>query len=204
MVLRVEKVNPPTHLEAVLTVAEAIAHLYEDSITVSDKVWVDAIEAWSRGRIRKIARRARANAWEVAKTTPHAFLYEKDFAGKKVEVLLFPPHPVSEVPDTIRKLQVAGLDLEKVEVPKLVKSGLNIAFTPLVDMTTGKALAQVGHAVQLAILNSTVEQVKTWRDQGMPIAIVDWGSLPNASVEVQDAGFTEVPPGTTTVKATFV
>lgn len=206
IVLRVEKGSTsPTHEEALLTLAEGIANLFNDPITVDDETWVTALDEWTEGRIRKITRRARGKDWLNATIAPNVYKFHKMFGTKKVEILIFAPHKANEVPSYLKKLQVAGLDLEKASLPvkETGKPTLHIAFNPDVTMTTGKALAQIGHAVQLSILYSTPEQLTTWKDNGLPISLVEWDSIITPLVAVQDAGFTEVPPGTVTVAASF-
>ena len=85
--------------------------------------------------------------------------------------------------------------------------GLTIAHTPAVPMTTGKAAAQSGHAAQLALLAMRRSDLARWRESGFAVRVITpdaetWQRLSRrAPVTVRDAGYTEVPSGTTTAVA---
>ena len=90
-------------------------------------------------------------------------------------------------------------------------AGLSIVLAPRLAMSTGKACAQVGHAAQLALLELDGDDVRGWLEAGTPLRIVEaapslWARILRGEVHaavVQDAGFTEVEPGTRTCAATF-
>ena len=75
-------------------------------------------------------------------------------------------------------------------------------------MSSGKAIAQYGHAYQLAFRYLPDKQFKAWMDNGMEVE-VRRENIENAKlehdcvVEVHDAGFTEIAAGSATAVAYF-
>jgi peptidyl-tRNA hydrolase len=75
------------------------------------------------------------------------------------------------------------------------------------EMTAGKAMAQVGHAAQVAWMRLGPQERSDWKDHGFGLAVRTaaedrWASLVASGLPiVQDGGFTEVAPGSCTVVA---
>lgn len=80
-------------------------------------------------------------------------------------------------------------------------------LNPDLDMSAGKAMAQTGHAAQLAWWALSDEERAAWRDAGFPLAVRTadperWPELTTRGLPlVRDAGFTEIAPGSCTVVA---
>ncbi len=80
-------------------------------------------------------------------------------------------------------------------------------FNPELEMSAGKEMAQAGHGAQLAWWGLTAEERAAWRAAGFPLAVRSaapsaWEALTRSGLPVvQDAGFTEVAPGSCTVVA---
>jgi peptidyl-tRNA hydrolase len=74
-------------------------------------------------------------------------------------------------------------------------------------MTAGKSMAQAGHAAQLAWWELDARQRAEWAAAGFPLAVRTasagaWAELADCGLPVvQDAGFTEIAPGSCTVVA---
>jgi peptidyl-tRNA hydrolase len=74
-------------------------------------------------------------------------------------------------------------------------------------MSAGKAMAQAGHAAQLAWWELTPAERAAWRDSGFRLAVRTaprerWPALSTSGLPVvRDAGFTEIAPGSATVIA---
>lgn len=200
IIVRLEKNSEliPSHEETQLAVAKAIIAFFDSAKTCAGGEWHEAVKAWLSGRIRKVARRARGTEWEAVKALDG--IYAK---YGKAEVIILPPHLADAPPAEVKKLQVSGLDLVRDQsfVSPASKGVLQVAVNPEIPMTTGKTLAQVGHAVQLAIFASTWDVMNSWRSNATPVSIVDWDSLDTDAVDVHDAGFTEVESGSLTAKS---
>lgn len=200
IIVRLEK-DPeliPSHEETQLAVAEAIVKFFDSAKTCAGGEWHEAVTSWLSGRIRKVARRARGREWEAVKNMGNIYV-----KYGKAEVIVLPPHPADNPPVEVKKLQVSGLDLLRdSSFVSTSKAGvLNFALNPNIEMSTGKTLAQVGHAVQLAIFSSTWEVLNSWRSNNTPIALVSWEDMGDSAVEVRDAGFTEVESGSLTARS---
>jgi peptidyl-tRNA hydrolase len=208
LVVRVERGAAPTHEDALHAAAGSVVAL----LTHPDAAgpWQPALARWSDGWIRKVVRRARASRWEEISGLPGVTARHGD-----AEVRALLPHPVADPPPALGRLQITGLDLPKdttVTDPGASASPvLTIATAPRLELTTGKACAQVSHAAQLALLQLDRATVLAWITAGDPIRIVEadpaaWHQLLHADDDVtlvQDGGFTEVAPGTHTCAATF-
>jgi peptidyl-tRNA hydrolase len=157
----------------------------------------------------KVTLRARGGQWD-------AVLREEDlvFAGDLdgAAVLALPPRRRSERSETLTKLQAMSSDLEALEevdeIPAAAgPGGLIYVVNPSVSMSSGKTMAQVAHAATGAAATGRVEP---WVASGCPARVVvpktkrAFDALCSSErlvAKVEDAGLTEVPPGTITVLA---
>ncbi len=205
LVVHVPRVDPPTHLAVCEATAAAVVSLLADPRARPDGEWFERVRRWEDGRIRKVVRRARGAPWRATGDLDQVTV---DRRGAQVRALV--PGPVEAVPPEVAKLQVAGTDLDDPGDPSPVDDDtLCIAATPRVRMSTGKAAAQCGHAAQLAWTEVDGRRRTAWVAAGLPVSV----SLPDARrwrrlartapVRVVDAGYTEIPPGTTTTLAWF-
>ena len=161
------------------------------------------MHAWTDGRIRKVVRRARGAGWERAAALPGITITQGS-----AEIRVYPPVPVDEWPAELARLQVAGTELEDPEPPPAVPEGTPVLWVnPGLPMTAGKAMAQVGHAAQLAWMRLGAKDRSDWRDHDFDLAVRpaqpdQWAALVASGLPiVQDGGFTEVAPGSCTVVA---
>jgi hypothetical protein len=137
-------------------------------------------EEW-RQRPGKVVLRARSpSQWEKVLEEPHAK------AGDSVVAL--PPRRRSERGDVLTKLQAMSTELE--DPPDTQDADVVYALNPDISMSSGKTLAQIAHAAVMA------------DDLGLDVtrARVARGGEGRCVAEVRDAGLTEVPPGTITVR----
>jgi peptidyl-tRNA hydrolase len=196
VVVRVERNVDYSEEDAFLAVSAAITNLFSENSKSEE--WNSSVEAWMRGRIRKVVRKARGAAWDKLFELDH--IYAKH---NNVEVMIFAPHRLDEpLPAEIKKLQVQGIDF----VPASPTSGsgtrLGVSVNPDIKMSTGKTLAQVGHAVQIAILQADASIWDKWFvDSLWKVSIEPWDTMPDNSFDVIDAGLTEIPAGSLTVKS---
>src|SRR4051794_21620077 len=173
----------------------------------ADPVYEDAVRAWKR-RPGKVTLRARGGQWdEVLQSEDFAHAGDLDGAS----VLALAPRRRSERSELLaRKLQAFASELEPLpesaEAPEPDPGGrMTYIVNPALTMSTGKTMAQVAHAATIA---AATGQVEGWIAAGCPArALVPktrrlfdalCGRADLAS-KVEDAGLTEVPPGTITV-----
>jgi peptidyl-tRNA hydrolase len=171
-----------------------------------DPEWAEAIAAW-RVRPGKVTLRARGGQWD-------AVLREEDFsyAGELdgAAVLALPPRRRSARSETLVKLQAMASELEPLaEVASLqaTEGAMTYVVNPSIEMSTGKTMAQVAHA---ATMSAATGRVEAWVAAGCPARVVrpkdkqrfeDTCAREDLTAKVEDAGLTEVPPGTITVLA---
>ncbi|MGW7456654.1 aminoacyl-tRNA hydrolase [Streptomyces sp. NPDC054797] len=204
LVVRIEKTEPPARTDALETAARAVLVLLTDERAQGDGEWAGAVRDWQDARIRKVVRRARGAEWRKAQTLPGVTVH-----GAGAEVRVFPPVPLDGWPKELAKLQVSGTDLDDPDpVPAVTEPGLPVLWlNPALDMSAGKAMAQVGHAAQLAWWELTQAQRTAWQADGFRLAVRTaarerWAELSGSGLPVvRDAGFTEIAPGSATVVA---
>jgi peptidyl-tRNA hydrolase len=203
LVVRIEREAPPARTDALETAARAVLTLLTDPRSAGGGEWAGLVRDWQDGRIRKVVRRARAAEWRRASALPGITV-----TGKSAELRVFPPVPLDGWPKELAKLQVSGTDLDDPKPPADAGPGVPVLWlNPGLEMSAGKAMAQTGHAAQLAWWALPHGERTAWRDAGFPLAVrpagpARWERLVRSGLPlVQDAGFTEVAPGSCTVVA---
>lgn len=165
-----------------------------------DEKYRGGLLEWSRGRFRKISKRARGKRFADV-----AGVADKVVSWNGQRVAVFAPLFVDEQPAVLRKLQVSGLQVSGGSSETFTGPSLLVSVDSGLHMSPGKLVAQVGHAVQLFLILGDVRDVSSWLSNGVRVNVelvgaLDFGSL----VVVQDAGFTEIPEGSYTCTANFV
>jgi peptidyl-tRNA hydrolase len=205
LVVRIERATPPAHTDVLEAAAKACLAIGDDERTAGE--WAPAFERWLDGRFRKVVRRARGAPWFAASALPGVTV-----VSGSAEVRAFPPAPNDLLPVESRRLQVGGTDLADPvppAAPPVVAGGARLWLNPALSMTTGKAAAQAGHGAMLLwdALAAEVDRRGAWRDAGYPLTVrtaseAQWDALAaTADAEVADGGFTEIAPGSITVRA---
>ena len=196
LVVRIERDAPPARTDALETAARAVLFM----LTADDPEWTDAVAEWDGHRIRKVVRRARGAEWRRAQALPGITV-----ADRTAEVRVYPPIGLDEWPKDLAKLQVGGTDLDDPAPVAAPVPGLPLVLlSPTVEMTAGKAMAQAGHAAQLGYRSLSAPARAAWQARDYALAVrtatpAQWTAAMNANVPVvQDAGFTEVAPGSCT------
>lgn len=174
------------------------------SLLASDDDTVrDAVSAWVAGRIRKIVKRARGAAWERALACGLPFEVAQDGLAR---VAAFAPVELGAQPPELRKLQVTGLQSANTDPAVSTEPRLQVTVDAELRMSTGKKVAQIGHAAQLFAMYGPEDAVTEWATAAFPVQVRAARKLDEASadVAVRDAGFTEVPEGALTCVGTYV
>ncbi|TCO48681.1 peptidyl-tRNA hydrolase [Kribbella antiqua] len=201
LVVRVEKNARPGQTDALETAARAVLAILADERSIGEGEWAEAMRAWQDARIRKVVRRARGAEWRRAEALPGITV-----TGDTAEVRVFPPVPLDAVPKDLAKLQVTGTDFEDPDDLDAPESPV-LWINPGLTMSSGKAMAQCGHAAHLAWLALSESGRKEWVAADFALAVRtatpgQWQRLLTSGLPVvQDAGFTEVAPGSRTVIA---
>lgn len=208
IVLHLPKGDPPARTPLLEAAARAVAAVCLDERVAPGGPWHDAYAGWLDARMRKIARRARGAQWRTAAEVPGVTV-EVDGC----EARAFVPGPVDEIDPRLGRLQIGGTDLER-DTPGSPADGVPVVWIDGgLEMSVGKAAAQVGHGVMLLIAEMPRSRLEEWIGQGCPVAVREadpagWRELSAAVARsepgvaaVVDAGYTEVAPGSLTVIA---
>lgn len=208
IVLHLPKNEPPARTPLLEAVAGAVAAVCLDERVAPGGPWHERYADWLDARMRKIARRARGAQWRAALDVP-GVTHEVDGCAARACV----PGPVDEVDPRLAKLQIGGTDLARDE-PAAPPAGTPVVWIDgALEMSVGKAAAQVGHGVMLLIAEMDRARLDRWIGEGRPVAVREadrsrWRSLSEAVAAgtpgvaaVVDAGYTEVAPGSLTVIA---
>lgn len=173
----------------------------------ADEERAEAVRAWRR-RPGKVTLRARGGQWEEVLQTED-LEYAGDLDGAAV-LALAPMRRSARSELIARKLQAFSSELEPLPVEdgvQAIPGEVTYVVNPGITMSTGKTMAQVAHAATMA---SSTGRVEAWVEAGCPARAVTTGKkefreLCHADgvlvAKVEDAGLTEVPPGTITVLA---
>jgi hypothetical protein len=163
----------------------------------------EALQQWLP-RPGKVVLRARGGQWdEVLATEPHALAGDPDGAA----VLALPPRRRSERGALLERMQAMTSALSPPPDEGAERPGaLTYLVNPAIEMSSGKTLAQIAHAAVMAADGGGLED---WVAAGCPAQVLrpprsrfdELCRVPHLAARVEDAGLTEVPPGTVTVLA---
>ncbi|MFI6594716.1 peptidyl-tRNA hydrolase [Nonomuraea sp. NPDC050536] len=197
LVVRLERVNPPERTDALEAAAMAVLSLLDDP-----GEFAEPVAAWeSTGKIRKVVRRARGAEWARVLALPG-----RTIEHRTAEVRVHPPVPLDAWPKDLSRLQVSGTEMSDT-VPPGPASPPILRENPELTMSAGKAMAQAGHAAQLAWWATSPADRAAWRTQGLAVSVRtatvhDFKAMVAAGLPVvRDAGFTEIEPGSCTFAA---
>jgi len=206
LVIERNKQDPANHIDALEAAATAVVQLLDDPrVTNDDGPWAEAVAHWRAGWIRKVARRAENKRWDDVQTLDGVTV-----RLGTASVRAFVPGPVAPLPPQLKKLQVGGTELPRLHDSTQQDTVVTLELNPRVELSTGKAAAQAGHAAQLAYErlsadgeNSSVLSV--WRADNFRVRVqtptVEQWEQADRPVRVVDAGLTEIAQETETARA---
>lgn len=194
IILRIDKEDPSSEDEALSAAARAAVIAYLSS--PEDPNW----GIWAQQAFAKSVRRANPKIFaKVLQMFPEAMVSE---VGKAQAVGL-PPLLANDLPKLIAKLQVSGTQLPASS--EVLRSKITIAVNDELEMSTGKAAAQSAHALFAWLMQADAAGIEYWLSQKAPVGIrhldrAEFLKLSDmaAGPVIQDAGRTEIEPGSMT------
>lgn len=183
-----------THEAAVATVALASVRAYLDH--PEHPGWAD----WLAGRFGKSVRRARAAQFDAITTDA---LSVQTLPGGTAAA--FAPTTYETMDPRLRKMQVAGTDMERTGVWLTCENGPRITVNDALGMSTGKTAAQVAHGLFAWALRQERATLTEWIAADAPLTLravpadTFHKAVPGATVRINDSGLTEIAPGSATV-----
>jgi peptidyl-tRNA hydrolase len=216
LILRLERDEPPSRSALLEAAGSAAVAVCLDERSQLGGPWCPDVQPWLAGRIRKVTRRARGAQWLAVTELPGITIEHR---GAQVRALL--PWLVVDTPRSVTRLQVGGTEVPP-DAPGPPPGGIPVLWiAPGLEMTAGKAAAQVGHGTMLLAALLAAEgrdaELDRWAAGGYRCAVRtasarQWATLAvgeepgrawreRGVLAVRDAGFTEVAPGTFTVAA---
>lgn len=211
LVVRRNKQDPANHFAVLEAAGNAVVKLLADPRAVSPHgQWYAQVQHWRAGWIRKVVRRAENKRWEDVQALPGV-----NAISAAAEVRAFVPGPLTPLPLSLKKLQVGGTQFPRLGQIPQQKMTVTVELNPYLELSTGKAAAQVGHAAQLAferltsqadVRESSAEAtLESWRRDDFRIAVFspsadDWNRQ-QRPVSVVDAGLTEIAQAAETARA---
>lgn len=194
--------DPADHVEVLEAAGAAVVGLLDDARTTNPAGdWAEAVAHWRAGWIRKVARRAENKRWDDVQQLDGVTAQS---GAAQVRALI--PGPVAPLPPQVKKLQVGGTQFPRQQDAQPQDAVVTVELTPAVDLSTGKAAAQAGHAAQLAYERLSTETadgdtdvaktLAAWRQDGFRIRVQlptqqQWAAT-DRPVRVIDAGLTEI------------
>jgi peptidyl-tRNA hydrolase len=152
-----------------------------------DERWRDGFDDWWRHSFGKVCLRAEPRDWEAVRDLDHA---------RVGDVACLPPVRRSARDRVLVRMQT--LNEEAGPLPSLPgdpePGSLTLVVATDLGMSSGKTLAQIGHAALMADLDPDLDL------EVVGAAAVDWERLAaDAVAVVRDGGLTELAPGSETV-----
>lgn len=207
LVVMRDRHHPARHIDVCEAAARAVVALLDDPRAALGGPWFPAVRHWNDNRIRKLVRRADGKRWDDVQLLDGVTVRQDAPDGEfgPAAVRAFVPAPVRPLPKSLDKLQVSGTHFPEAGASSSTDAVVTIEINPGIEITTGKAAAQCGHAAQIARERMDPETLRRWGADGFRVRVL----TPDPStwhrngrpVSITDAGFTELDGPTETTRA---
>lgn len=199
-------VVPGTHFETIAAVATASA-IAACQRRGDPEDW----QAWFGQSFTKTVRRAKRPS-QIGPLEADPLVVERFEVGG-ARAFAYAPMDYCEFPAHLRRLQVAGLDIDRSldsdqnywrsgHGPHSAQLDPTVVINESVSMSTGKSAAQVAHAlVAWTQALPGPARIKWMTSPALNLLVGDLDSVPKEhSITIRDNGLTEINPGTATVR----
>lgn len=161
-------------------------------------------EEWLSGRFRKIVKRLKPSLFNKLSSSLEEDKVEYLIVVGKVDLIIISPQPKSFAPSYMKRAQLSGLTVVDSILPSKSDSQTTVVVNSECNMSISKMAVSAAHALQMAkqfAYDSDLPELSDWN----PLqASFVWRNLDDSNeytVDVVDAGLTEVEPGTMTAAA---
>lgn len=197
--------NSGSHLDVVVAVAQASVGAWMASKHIPE--CAERWDKWLSGPFTKTVRRADQKTLEALFWEAETVVSGEDGPEGAAIAMAFLPMSPQEFPKEIKRAQVSGLNRPRIHLPFLKNPHITyprVVVDEALEMSTGKTAAQVAHGVFAWALRRP-EWIHEWWIEGMPIDVYETDRFDCVAkrsdliVRINDAGRTEVEPGSLTV-----
>lgn len=194
---------------SMVAASDAMLALFNSTGTLGD-TYDGLLKSWVDGRIRKVVKHAKpAKFHDIRKLlddrgVPYGYA---DVDGSSALVLcpLRASTQHEEWFKPIHKLQLQGYHAPSSSVcDASASSCLIVTVNNGLGMSDGKMIAQLMHAVQVAVCDLDDDEYDAWKHGGFNIYPCLGKPSQEDSIIIHDAGFTEIPPDSFTASALVV
>lgn len=206
LVVMRDRHHPARQVDVCEVAARAVVSLLDDPRSAEGGPWFAAVQHWNDNRIRKLVRRADGKRWTGIQLLDGITVSQHGIDGfGSAAVRVFAPAPVHPLPKALDKLQVSGTHFPDEGLSANSDAIVTIEINPNLEITSGKAAAQCGHAAQLALQMMPPEALADWRADGFRVGVrtathQQWDEAVRP-VSIVDSGFTELDGPTETTRA---
>jgi peptidyl-tRNA hydrolase len=213
LAIEASSAEPPGLGTALRLAARGCIALAESELATSEK-HAEAFAAWYATSFRKVAVRAHSKRWRRLLPLPGVTVSEGS-DERSIQLHALVPMRKSQRGRPVNDAQAMTLELPEQLATATgsawaaqAQNGVVLALNPEVSMSSGKAMAQVGHAVMMLHAAMSDDERAAWAADDHRLAVVRPGPTTWTTLTkhpdvwgVRDAGLTEVDPGTLTVIA---
>lgn len=158
-------------------------------------------EQWLSGRFRKIVKRLKPSLYNKFVSQLHEDNFEYFISSGKVELIVLAPQRKSFVLPSLKRAQLSGLSTVEGILPTTISPESTISVLLDSSLSVSKAAVSAAHALQVA--KQSIYDESGFDNFGSLLKNVDfvWKDLSDETeytLDIVDAGLTEVVPGTRT------
>lgn len=161
-------------------------------------------ESWLAGRFRKIVKRMKPAQFEkISYSLDENEIEYLSYTGD-VELIVLSPQPKSFAPIYLKRAQVSGLSVIDEPFSNFSNAAITVLINTSVDMSVSKMSVAAAHALQMAkqyVFDNDDERFAEWNKEDVAFIAAPVDDSVDLTVEVVDAGLTEVIPGSLTAGA---
>lgn len=185
-----------SHEETIIAVGLAATLCWEKNI--DNDIWGE----WFKGPFTKSVRRGTGGQMNICQDFDGAYTY---MSGRAIAIAMPPMDDEPRFPSPLNRMQVSGLDLTRNGWHQSPREGqLAFVINRSLNMSTGKTAAQMAHAMMAYSRQFGFDWTSDYCVHDNPEFFEYCRYSNDIIVQINDAGKTEIAPGSCTVIATRI